>query len=115
MPIFKRKHLSKILTGEKTQTRRTHKLEWKIGRTYSVRDRWFEKPKGHIRITRKFKQKLGEITLLDIRKEGFATMEDFKRGWEEIYGSGSWNPEQVVTVYEFILSNPVEEGMDKRP
>jgi len=101
MAIFKRKHIRKILEGRKTQTRRLHKHTWKLGKTYAIRDSWFGKPQGHIIITRKFRQKLGEISLEDVKKEGYSRLEDFRRAWEEIHGLGSWDPEQLVTVYEF--------------
>lgn len=106
MAIFKRKHLDLVLQGTKTQTRRIHKRLWKVGRTYAVRDRWFSKPAGRILITRRFRQRLGDITLRDVRKEGYETLESYKKAWEEIYGQGSWNPELVVTVYEFVLQHP---------
>jgi len=101
MAIFKRRNLKKVLTGSKVQTRRTHRRTWKIGRTYSIRDRWFSKPQGHIIITRKFKQRLGDISLVDIKKEGFSSLEEFKQAWIEIYGN--WNLDKIVTVYEFKL------------
>jgi len=99
--LFKRKHIERILEGRKVQTRRIHRREWKLGKTYAIKDRWFDKPKGHITITRKFKQRLGEISLEDMQKEGYSSLEDFRKAWEEIHGLGSWNPELVVTVYEF--------------
>ena len=39
------------------------------------------------------------ISTEDIKKEGFNNLEDFRRAWIEI--NGSWNPKQIVTVYEF--------------
>jgi hypothetical protein len=101
MALFKRRLIQKVRSGEKTQTRRTHKRTWKLGKTYSIRASYFGKPEGHIKITKKFKQKLGEISPEDVKKEGFNSLEEFRRAWEEIYGKGSWNPEQIVTVYEF--------------
>ena len=101
MALFKRRHIRMIRQGRKTQTRRTHKRTWKVGRIYAVRDNWFGKPLDHIKIIRKFRQKLGEISPEDVKKEGFNSLEDFRRAWEEINGKGSWNPEQIVMVYEF--------------
>ena len=101
MTLFKRKHLQKILKGEKTQTRRTHKHMWKLGKTYAIRTSWFGKPEGYIEIIRKFRQKLGEISPEDVKKEGYSSLEEFRRVWEEINGLGNWNPEQVVICYEF--------------
>lgn len=99
MALFKRKHIKKIFEGRKTQTRRIHKHTWKVGKVYGIRDRWFRKPQGYILITRKFRQRLGDISLEDIKKEGYNSLREFRRAWEEIHGS--WDPEQVVIVYEF--------------
>jgi len=104
MALFKRRLIQKVRSGEKNQTRRTHKRIWKLGRIYSVRDNYFGKPLGHIKIIKKFKQKLGEISLADVKKEGFNSLEEFRKAWEEINGKGSWVPEQLVTVYEFELA-----------
>jgi hypothetical protein len=101
MAIFKRKHIAKILTGQKTQTRRTHKHTWQIGKVYGIRDTWYNKPQAHIKIIRKFKQKLGDISPEDIKKEGYKSLEEFRKAWEEI--NGGWDPNQTVTAYEFKL------------
>ena len=97
--LFKRHHIKKILQGRKTQTRRTSQRKYKVGRYYAIRDRLFGKPQGHIIITRRFQQKLGEISPEDLKKEGFNSLEDFRKAWIEI--NASWDPEQIVTVYEF--------------
>lgn len=108
MALFKRRHIHKIQQCQKTQTRRTHKRTWKLGKTYSIRASYFGKPEGHIKISKKFQQKLGEISPEDVKREGFNSLEEFRTAWKEI--NGSWNPEQTVTVYEFELvgdSNPL--------
>lgn len=104
MALFKRRHISLILEGRKTMTRRIHRHEWRVGRCYGIRDRWFDKPKGHIIITRKFKQRLGDISEGDVQKEGYSNLEEFRKAWEEINGAGSWDPKQLVTVYEFTVA-----------
>jgi len=101
MVLFKRVHLQLVLEGRKTQTRRTHRHMWKVGRAYAIRDRWFTKPQGHILVTHRFKQRLGDISLEDVEKEGYKSIEEYKKAWIEIYGA--WNPETVVTIYEFKL------------
>ena len=106
MAIFRREDIEKIRTGRKTMTRRIHKREWRVGRTYMVRDSPYSRSRLRIRILRKFRQKLGEISEEDIRKEGYSSLEEFKEVWTRIYGE--WNPEQVVTAYEF----EVVEGGD---
>ena len=104
MAIFKRHHLRKVLSGDKTQTRRCHRHTWKIGKTYAIRDRWFSKPQGHITVTRKFRQRLGDVSLEDVQKEGFNSLEEFKQEWIKLHGS--WSPEQIVICYEFKLTDP---------
>ena len=74
---------------------------WTVGRVYSVRDKLFAKPEGKILILRRFGQRLGDVTEEDARKEGFSSKEEFREAWTAIYGS--WNPEQIVTAYEFKL------------
>jgi hypothetical protein len=101
MAIFKRRLLALVLQGTKVQTRRISRRMWTVGKAYGIRDRWFTKPQGHILITRRFKQRLAEISLDDVRKEGFQSMGEFQEAWTKIYGS--WNPEQTVTAYEFKL------------
>lgn len=106
MALFKRRNIHKIHEGQKTQTRRTHKRTWKLGKTYSIRASYFGKPEGHIKVTKKFQQKLGDISPEDVKKEGFNSLEAFRKAWEEINGKGSWDPEQTVIVYEFELVQP---------
>jgi len=99
---FKADSLEKILKGEKTMTRRVPGVRsCEVGRVYRVRYGWSEKVKYHILITRKFQEKLGAISLEDVHKEGYGSLEEFKAAWIKLYGS--WKPEQTVTVYEFKL------------
>ena len=78
MALFKRKHLNMILKGEKTQARRTHKGTWKLGKIYSIRDRWFAKGEAHILITRKFRERLVDISHEDVQKEGYNNIWQFQ-------------------------------------
>ena len=102
--VFKEDNLLKILEGRKTQTRRTSRNELRIGKVYPIRCRYFERAKDKALITRKFKQRLGDISLEDARKEGFDSLEEFQACWTRIHGS--WNPDIIVTVYEFKLARP---------
>ena len=117
MAIFKRKYIAKILQGTKTQTRRTHKHTWQIGKVYDIRDTWYSKPQAHIKIIRKFKQKLGDISLEDVKKEGYNSLEEFRRAWKEVNGEGSWDANQTVIAYEFKLvsSKPATPGRRAHP
>jgi hypothetical protein len=64
-------------------------------------DNWTEGPKAYIRITRKFYQRLGDISLEDVRKEGFQSLDEFKHTWESIHGV--WQPDLIVIAYEFEI------------
>jgi len=101
MAIFKKKHMDLVLAERKTQTRRIHKYEWKVGKKYHVRARWFDKGVAKILIVRKFRQRLGDISPRDIQKEGYTCLEDYKKAWIEI--NGQWDPDTIVIVYEFKL------------
>lgn len=103
MTLFKRDSIKKILSGNKTQTRRLHKRTWKVGKKYAIRDEWFGKPIAYIQITRKFRQRLGDISLQDVKKEGYETFEQFQAAWVHI--NHKWNPDGIVTVYEFKLAH----------
>jgi hypothetical protein len=101
MPLFKRELLRKVLSGEKTQTRRIHKITLKPGRTYAARCTRFEKAQARILITAARQEKLGDITLADAKKEGFTSREQFKQAWTKMHGA--WDPEALITVYDFKL------------
>jgi len=98
--LFKRFLADKIVAGQKTQTRRP--IQPKRG--YKVRevgDRvgvqvGFRPPLVYVIIKRKSKQALGEISEEDAKKEGFASVEEFKKAWLRLYGK--WDPKHVVCV-----------------
>lgn len=99
--LFKKYHIKLILEGKKTQTRRTGKRRYKVGRTYRIQRQWFKWTDIKILITRRFEQRLGDISPTDTKKEGYRNIWEFVKAWEEIHGPGSWNTDQIVTVYEF--------------
>jgi hypothetical protein len=98
--LFKKHLLHKVLDGSKTQTRRIHKRNLKVGRTYGVTCRRYDKAVGYITILRTSQQRLGDITLEDAKAEGFSNIEEFKKAWISI--NGEFNAEQMVTAYEFF-------------
>jgi hypothetical protein len=83
MVLFKKEHIPMVLQHLKTQTSRTHKREWKVGKIYPISDKLFGKPKGYILITRKWKERLGDITMEDMRKEGYNSLEEYQKGGKE--------------------------------
>lgn len=97
--LFKPELLEKVLQGHKTQTRRTNGNNLHPGQTYGVRTNYYEKSRGHIRILRATQQRLGDISLEEVQKEGFKNIWEFREAWLKIYLR--WNPDEVVTAYEF--------------
>jgi len=97
--IFRREHIDLILEGRKTQTRRRHKHILKAGKVYGIKTSWVHWTGHRILITRVYRQRLGDITPEEARKEGGYTVEEFKEVWRRI--NGSWNPDEEVWVYEF--------------
>ena len=84
MVMFKRCFLDKIVKGEKTQTRRLHRKTWQVGKAYPVQTHRYDKSALRILVARKFQQRLGDISLDDVRKEGFGSFEDLQRAFKEI-------------------------------
>ena len=54
---------------------------------------------AYIKVIKLYKQKLKDMTMDDVRKEGYDNLEDFKDIW--IYINGNWNSEDEPTVIEF--------------
>jgi hypothetical protein len=103
--MFKKALLEKVLSGEKTQTRRSTQRKpgvrvYEVGEIVGIRA-GYTKYTAYIRITGKRKDKIGNITEDDARKEGFASIEDFKQTWVRI--AGKWTPGLIVWVYDFVL------------
>jgi len=97
--LFKEEHIRKILLGKKTMTRRVGRLH-NLGRTRIQRS-WYDWTDIEIEILKRYPQKLGEISLGDVRKEGYSSLEEYKAAWIKIHGR--WNPDLEVWVYEFRL------------
>jgi len=112
MPIFKRKHLNLILQGKKTQTRRISRYRLKIGKAYAIRSKMLEPAQARIVITRAWRQQLRDLTPEDVRKEGFNSFTEFRQAWIQIYGT--WNPDQIVTAYEFRLLTQKQKHRSRR-
>jgi hypothetical protein len=93
LALFKRCLIPLILSGQKTQTRRAHKRGWIIGHTYKIKDQYLSKGLGTIKITRSFKQRLGNISEQDAQKESFKDRAEFIQTWISI--NEAWNPDVI--------------------
>lgn len=96
---FKRSLLFLVLEGRKTQTRRNPRYQYSVGKTYDVGDDWSKGSAARVLITRKYRQRLGDMTDEEIAKEGFSNLEAFQTFWEK--NVGPWEPENIVIAYEF--------------
>ena len=100
--IFKKEHITLILEGKKTQTRRRHRHILKEGKVYDIKTDYYHRTGDKIQITAVRRQRLGDMTPNEAQAEGGYTLEEFKEVWRRI--SGDWDPDEVVVVYEFRLS-----------
>lgn len=106
--LFKDYHIPMIRSGSKTETRR----EWadgygrpNEGSVHIASTEMFcsdEEADCYIRILDVYDQPLGEMSNEAAQSEGdYEDLEDFRAGYEKVYGEGSWDPEKVVAVVEF--------------
>ena len=102
--LFKPEHVGLILSGRKTQTRRVwKKSRARVGAVHKAKTALFSPDHfALIRITGLRRERLGDITQEDVRREGYDTLEEFKAVWVRI--NGSWDPELEVYVVSFELA-----------
>ena len=105
--LVKKEHLEWIRQGLKTMTRRRHKRPLQVGKVYELKRHWLDKSGVKVLIVRRYRQQLGRISDEDAVKEGYTTVDEFKQAWTEI--NGSWEPYEIVWVYEFRLSTKKSE------
>jgi hypothetical protein len=88
-----------VYSGRKTATRRTERYRAKAGmrmravfRTYSIVD---------LHITAVYNQKLGDMSEDDAKREGYRSLDAFKKAWVQTHPGGGWDPEQNVWAIEW--------------
>lgn len=101
--LFKQKHKELILNGTKTATRRIWKKPMvKVGGIYKCKTKMLSKEYfAKIEVIKLYLQKLGKVMTEDAKKEGYKSIVDFYRVFEEI--NGMINMNQIVYVIEFKL------------
>ena len=100
--LWKKEYIGRILSGEKTATRRRTRPMVRVGGSYLIRDGFFTHLDERITVDRLYEQRLGEMTEEDAGREGAQSREAFIREWAGLYGQ--FNPEESVWVVEFRLS-----------
>lgn len=85
--------VKKVLNGKKTATRRNGRYA-DIGEVMDLND-------GKFVVERVYRQKLGDLTDADAKKEGFANVESYKQSILDLHPGMKWVPEMSVWVHEF--------------
>ena len=99
--LFKPEHKDMILNGTKTATRRVWKKPMvKVGGIYKAKLQMLSKDYfAKIKVTKLYKQTIVDMSFDDLKKEGYDTIDEFKKIWIEI--NGFWNTDAIVDVIEF--------------
>ncbi len=103
--LFKPEHKDMILRNSKTATRRIWKRPMvKVGGIYKAKLKMLSKEYfAKIKVEALYRQALGEMDYVDALKEGYESLDDFKKVWIEI--NGNWDGDLVVDVIEFNVVN----------
>jgi hypothetical protein len=99
MLLFKPEFVEPILSGQKTQTRRLHNHQRRVGSIHNCQINFSSKPFCRVLITRAFKQRIIDISEADACKEGFSSREEFLRYFKRF----KLDNNSIVTCYEFMV------------
>jgi hypothetical protein len=97
---FLANHIDLIMKGEKTQTSR-YFLRGKYREGDTIFIDMYEPKVAQVKITKMEEKKLEDFTDADAKREGYSSMEGFKRIWTKLHEK--WNPEDKVKVIQFKL------------
>lgn len=100
MILFKKYHIPLIKAGIKTQTRRPLGRYFKVGSVHQIKTGFTKDDYcGDLRITAVRTEKLDSITESDARKEGYDSIDEYRKAYIDIYGS--WLDYVSVQVIDF--------------
>jgi len=112
--LFKDFHVDKIQQGDKIQTRRRISRfkkgpkigkvvpPLKVGSIQPCKTTMFGESFAHVRIVKRWAERLGDISEDDAQLEGGYSKEDYVKGVSEMYGN-TIDENEVLWVYEFVL------------
>lgn len=108
MFLFKHDHVQMIQRKKKTQTRRTGKKRWSVGKIYQAKTSFTkgENPFAYLRVTGLREEFLGQISDEDARREGYPHVPAYRRVFKKIYGH--WDPHQPVWVIDFEVATEAD-------
>jgi hypothetical protein len=110
---FRPELAKQVRMGKKTQTRQPvkatdtdqfgiTKCRYVTGRSYSIQA-GRKSGYGRLTVLDVRRDRLGDITLADARREGFKTTDEFKDHWADMYGS--FDPDTEVWVISFRVGD----------
>ena len=102
--LFKPEHEQMILEGKKTVTRRVWKRPMvKVDGIYKCKTKMLDKKFfAKIKVLKLYKQKLKEIMVRDVEKEGYSSLSEFVDIWKKINKNWDGNTEVYVIEFEVI-------------
>jgi hypothetical protein len=111
--IFRPELVGLIKEGRKTQTRRLTKAgemecRYKPNHAYKVQPGRGQRGEDTITVVEPpRRERLGDLSLKDARREGFRNVKEFERYWKELHGA--YDPDEEVWVISFIRGDHVDQ------
>ena len=91
-------------------------LDSKVRKDSTVYADLYEPNFAELRIKDVLRKRLGDFTEEDSKREGGLTLTQFREHWAEMYGEGSWDPDERVDIVRFEVAklNPKFEELRRR-
>lgn len=110
MLLFKKKFIPQILgqvDPKKVTTRRLGKLRWNIGAIHTFKTNYNnDSIFARAKILRVYRQNLFDADEDDAFREGFWSLEDFKKTWIQI--NGSWDNIDVWVIDFLVVESSID-------
>jgi len=103
---FRKTFAEQIIEGEKISTRRAKKPLVKVNKAYRIQIGFRYLPE-RIFVKGICTQRLGDMTIEDAKREGFASLDEFRESWMNIYGF--WDDDRQVWVVDFEYIGAAEK------